>query len=197
MAGRDMDDIAAKLSLYKQLLLKWGAKVNLLGPEATRNLDDHIAEAVEAGTHLRLEGEALDFGSGGGLPAVPLSIVGGAGLRYHLVEADQKKWAFLKAVVRECGLNCLVYGDRLQAVVPQLDASLRFELVTSRAVGYPESWLPLMVPRLSQGGRVALFQSAPEGPVVDGLQWDSSHQLSRGDSNYLVIMRMFHVEQHG
>lgn len=192
-----MDDTAAKLKLYKQLLLKWGEKVNLAGPEAIRNLDSHVAESVEAGTHLRLVGEALDFGSGGGLPAIPLAILGGAGLRYHLVEADQKKWAFLKAVVRECALNCLVYGDRLQNVVPQLEASLRFDLVTSRAVGYPESWLPLMVPRMSHEGRVALFQSAPDAPVVPGLQLASSHPLSRGDRNHLVIMRMFHVEQHG
>lgn len=197
MAGPAMDDTAAKLELYKDLLLKWGAKMNLVGPEARRNLDEHIAEAVEAATHLDLAGEALDFGSGGGLPAIPLAILGGERLRFHLVEADQKKWAFLKTAVRECGLNCLVYGDRLANVVPQLKASLRFDLVTSRAVGYPETWLPLLVPRLGSGGSVALFQSTADAPDIAGLEPAAVHRLSRGDSNYLVIMKMFHVEQDG
>ncbi len=197
MAGPAMDDREAKLELYKKLLLKWGDKVNLVGPEARQNLDEHIAEALEAGTHLPLAGEALDFGSGGGLPGIPLAIAGGSAVRFHMVEADQKKWAFLKAAVRECGLNCRVYGDRLESVVPQLESSLLFDLVTSRAVGYPERWVPLVMPRLKPGGRIGLFQSSPDAPEIPGVQLAGVHQLSRGDSNYLVVMEMFHVEQHG
>jgi len=36
------------LDRYKSELLKWNAKVNLIGPEATEHLDAHIAEAVAA-----------------------------------------------------------------------------------------------------------------------------------------------------
>ena len=63
------------LALYKQLLLTWTAKVNLIGPEARENLDEHIAEAVEAAKILQPAGDVLDFGSGGGLPAIPMAIV--------------------------------------------------------------------------------------------------------------------------
>jgi 16S rRNA (guanine(527)-N(7))-methyltransferase RsmG len=101
-----------KLALYKAELLKWTARVNLIGPEAKEHLDDHVAEAVAAAEVLRPRGEVLDFGSGGGLPAIPMAIVSPEA-RFHLVEADQKKWAFLKHIVRECGLSCQVYGDRL------------------------------------------------------------------------------------
>src|SRR4051794_15588118 len=88
---------AAKLELYKRELLAWTAKVNLIGPEAIEHLDDHIAEAVAAAEVLSPVGEVLDFGSGGGLPAVPMAIVS-PGARFHLVEVDKKKWAFLKHV---------------------------------------------------------------------------------------------------
>ena len=98
------------LALYKSELLRWTAKVNLIGPEARANIDDHIAEAVAAAEILKPEGEVLDFGSGGGLPAIPMAIVSPEA-RFHLCEADQKKWAFLKHVVRECGLNSVVHGD--------------------------------------------------------------------------------------
>src|SRR5215210_621001 len=126
------------LALYKSELLKWTAKVNLIGPEARENLDEHIAEALTAAEILKPEGEVLDFGSGGGLPAIPMAIAS-PGARFHLVEADQKKWAFLKFAVRECELNCQVHGDRLQRLIPRLDPQQKFSLVTSRAVGYPEA----------------------------------------------------------
>ncbi len=45
------------LALYKSELLKWNAKVNLIGPEAKTNLDDHIAEAVAAAGILQPRGK--------------------------------------------------------------------------------------------------------------------------------------------
>src|SRR5262245_34577165 len=63
------------LDLYKRELLKWTARVNLIGPEARAHLDDHIAEAVTAAEILKPQGDVLDFGSGGGLPAIPMAIV--------------------------------------------------------------------------------------------------------------------------
>ena len=37
--------------------------MNLLGPEARANLDEHIGEAEEAGMLLKASGSVLDFGS--------------------------------------------------------------------------------------------------------------------------------------
>src|SRR5207244_11103636 len=97
------------LEIYRKELLKWSERVNLVGPEARENLDAHVDEALAAAEILKPRGEALDFGSGGGLPAIPMAIVSPEA-RFHLVEADQKKWAFLKHVARECGLSPVIYG---------------------------------------------------------------------------------------
>jgi 16S rRNA (guanine527-N7)-methyltransferase len=183
----------ARLTLYKQLLLQWTARVNLIGPEARQNVDEHIAEAVEAADILKPEGEVMDFGSGGGLPAIPMAIVS-PGARFHLVEADRKKWAFLKHVVRECSLRAVVYGDRLARVLQRLPPDLRFSLVTSRAVGKPEEWVPSLRPHLSDGATIALFQSAAETPEIEGFTAGEAHRLSRGSSNWLVTL-VFHVER--
>lgn len=186
-----------QLQTYKELLLRWTAKVNLIGPEAKQNLDEHINEAVEAAAILQPRGEALDFGSGGGLPAIPMAIMSPTA-RFHLVEADQKKWSFLKFAVRECGLNSVVHGDRLQRLIPALDPQLRFDLVTSRAVGKPEEWLGLLRERLTAEGRVALFEGAASIPPVEGFIPAAPVKLSRGESNYLVILKSsFHVEHDG
>ena len=87
-------------------------RINLIGPEAKENIDAHIDEAVIAAEILKPSGDVLDFGSGGGLPAIPMAIVSPEA-RFHLVEADKKKWAFLKHIVRACELNAVIYGDRL------------------------------------------------------------------------------------
>ncbi len=185
--------VTERLALYKAELLRWNEKVNLIGPEAREHLDEHIAEALAARDLLAPEREVLDFGSGGGLPAIPMAIAT-PGARFHLVEADQKKWAFLKHVVRECGLSSCVYGDRLARLLPRLPADLRFSLVTSRAVGNAEEWVPLLRERLEDHARIALFQGTREAPESRGFTESGAVPLPRGESNYLVTLT-FHVEQ--
>jgi 16S rRNA (guanine527-N7)-methyltransferase len=182
-----------RMELYKRELLRWNEKVNLIGPEAKQNLDEHIAEALAAAEILKPEGNVLDFGSGGGLPAIPMAIVS-PGARFHLVEADQKKWAFLKHIVRECSLNAVVVGDRLARALTRFPPDLKFSLVISRAVGRPDEWVPSLKAHLADGSRVALFRGSPEGPALAGFDDSGVHKLPRGDTNYLVTLT-FHVEQ--
>lgn len=181
------------LEIYRRELLLWNERVNLIGPEAVANLDDHIHEAVFAAEELRAAGNVLDFGSGGGLPAIPMAIMSPAA-RFHLVEVDVKKWSFLKHVVRECKLNAVVVGDRLQRALGRFPPSLRFSLVTSRAVGSPEEWVPLLENRMEPGGRVALFQGSPDVAPIARFRRSGCVRLPRGSSNYLVTLA-FHVEQ--
>ena len=183
-----------RLASYKRELLRWNERINLIGPEARENIDEHIDEAVIAAGILKPSGDVLDFGSGGGLPAIPMAIVS-PDARFHLVEVDKKKWAFLKHVVRACELNAVVYGDRLARVVTRFPPELRFSLVTSRAVGNPEEWVPSLAPRMQPGGRVALFQSTADVPAIAGFDRPQVFPLPRGTSNFLVTLT-FHVEQH-
>jgi 16S rRNA (guanine527-N7)-methyltransferase len=181
--------VDSRLETYKRELLRWTEKVNLIGPEARANVDEHIEEALAAAAILKPAGNVLDFGSGGGLPAIPMAIVSPEA-RFHLVEADQKKWSFLKHIVRECGLNAVVHGDRLARALTRFPPDLRFSLVISRAVGNPEEWVPSLVKWMEPEGRFALFQGTPEAPdMAEGVE---VFPLPRGESNYLVT---FHVEQ--
>lgn len=177
-----------RIELYKRELLAWNEKINLIGPEAKANLDEHVSEGLRAAEILKPAGEVLDFGSGGGLPAIPMAIAS-PNARFHMVEADQKKWAFLKHVVRECRLNSVVYGDRLARVLTRIPPDLRFSLVTSRAVGSPEDWLPSLARWMEAGGRAALFQGSPDAPEIHHFRQIGAVKLPRG---YLVT---FHVEQ--
>jgi len=181
-------NLETRVRAYREILLKWTERINLIGPEARRNIDEHIQEALEAARVLQPSGLVLDFGSGGGLPAIPMAIAS-PDATFYLCEVDQKKWSFLKRAVRECALNSLVLGDRLQRALETLDPDVRFRLVTSRAVGRPAEWVPLVAGRLEEGGRVALFESDPDLPPIPGFAVESTHRLPRGDQNYLVILK--------
>lgn len=182
------ETIDSALEIYKRLLLTWNEKINLIGPEAKANLDDHIAEALAATEILKPQREVLDFGSGGGLPAIPMAIAS-PNARFHLVEADRRKWAFLKHAVRECRLNAIVYGDTLARVLTRFPSDLSFSLVMSRAVGSPEEWLPALASLMEPEGRAALFQGTAESPKILQFRKLGAHRLPRG---FLVT---FHVEQ--
>jgi len=179
--------VEERIDTYRRLLLEWTAKINLIGPEARRNLDAHIDEALFAGEKLVPRGAVLDFGSGGGLPAIPMAIAN-PDAHFVLVEADVKKWAFLKQAARACGLQCEVHGDRLEKLAARL-AQRHFTLVTSRAVGHPEKWVPLVEPLLAEGGRVALFEGSPEAPVIAGFDLAESIPLPRGEGHTLIVLR--------
>lgn len=181
------------METYKRELLKWNERINLIGPEAKANLDAHVEEALAAAAILQPKKNVLDFGSGGGLPAIPMAIASPEA-KFWLVEADQKKWAFLKHVVRECGLSAVVVGDRLSRALERFPPDLRFSLVTSRAVGDPEEWVPPLREWLEPGGRVALFQGTDGVPAIDGIGRSEVHRLPRGASNFLVVLT-FHVKQ--
>ncbi len=158
-----------RLELYKRLLVTWNEKVNLIGPEARDHLNDHIEEALEAARLLEPAGDVLDFGSGGGLPAIPMAIVSPAA-RFHLVETDQR-------------------SDRLAHVLTRFPSDLRFSLATSRAVGYPEEWVASLAPFLAAGARVALFQGTSEVPRIAGFQSGEVFPLRRGFLVTLTVPR--------
>ena len=102
--------------IHFDLLLRWNAKTNLT---AVRNPDEvlrrHIAESAFLTKVVALGGGTLiDIGSGGGFPGIPAKILS-PDTRVILVEAAQKKAAFLKEVARELKLPGLeVFAGRFE-----------------------------------------------------------------------------------
>ena len=138
---------------YAELLERWSARHNLVRFAHPRELvERHLLDAL-AGTRL-LEGRGtlLDVGSGAGLPGVPL-LVARPEWRGVLLEPRKKRWAFLKLVIRELGLDAEAVDQRYEDL--PVDAS--FDLVTVRAVGGHRALLAWAGRHLTKGGRVALW----------------------------------------
>ncbi len=151
---------AERMDQYLQLLKRWSTTHNLVAFRNDRELVlRQVGEALPAVARMSAEtpGHLVDIGSGGGFPGIPLLI-----LRPQwqgvLLEPRQKRWAFLKTVVRELGLCAEVERLRYQEWRPVRAA----DLVAARAVGEWERLLQWAERHLAAGGEVALWLSMTE-----------------------------------
>lgn len=132
-----------RLDALLTLLRRWQRRINLVG-EAT--LADpwrrHMLDSAQllpllppAARHL------VDLGSGAGFPGLVLAILTNRSVT--LVEADQRKCAFLREAARVTGTDVTVLPCRIESIAPS-DA----DVVTARALApltklldYAVNWL--------------------------------------------------------
>lgn len=150
----------SKLGDYLARLLAMNEQMNLTSiTDPTEAWIRHILDALSLAPHLRglpPGARLLDVGSGGGVPGVPLAIACPQ-LRVTLLEATQKKTAFLAAVGAALELtNVAVENGRAEKLVAGLKGS--FDAVTARAVGRLDVLLPWTAPFVKPGGLLLLIK---------------------------------------
>jgi 16S rRNA (guanine(527)-N(7))-methyltransferase RsmG len=186
---------------YLGLLARWNRRINLtalpLRPATDETLDRLLIEPLVAASAIRSQflgsQSWVDVGSGGGSPAIPIKVVN-PGLSLTMVEAKQRKAAFLGEVVRALSLeHSTVVNERLEALPPRFDASAN--LVTLRAVAVTDNLLA-HVRRLlrREAGRLFLFHSAAEGRQLHGFEHVTTRPLRADSTAWLSEYRVFHVE---
>jgi 16S rRNA (guanine527-N7)-methyltransferase len=102
-------------------------------------------------------GRLVDIGSGGGIPGIALALAR-PDLSVLLVEATQKKAAFLSAVSAAMGIsNVSVRAERAEQLGKgELEGT--FDVVTARAVARLLALVPLTLPFARPGGLVLLIK---------------------------------------
>jgi 16S rRNA (guanine527-N7)-methyltransferase len=127
-------EVRERLMAYIALLVKWNASYNLTAVrEPLAMVSHHLLDSLALLPHLPTgsQGEAriADVGSGGGLPGIPLALARPS-WRVALIEASQKKTAFLRQAKIELGLaNVEVHQGRVEELRPVQG----FSIVVSRA----------------------------------------------------------------
>ncbi len=156
LVGGDERD---RLVRYATLLERWSRRHSLVSYGSRQELvERHIADSLAGRHELTGSGLLLDVGSGAGLPGLPLLAVSPA-WRGVLLEPRQKRWTFLRLVIRELGLDAVAQRCRYQDLDPE---SGPFDIVTARALGGYEGLLDWASNRLSDGGRVVLWSTEPD-----------------------------------
>ena len=146
-------EMAQRLATYVNLLESWSKTHNLVRfCSRDELLERHVLEALPFAETMAENGRLVDIGSGAGLPGIPL-LVARPGWNGLLLEPRRKRWAFLRVVVRELGLDATVSETRYQEIV----GDEVFDLVTARAVGQHEEVASWASAHLKPGGALVLW----------------------------------------
>jgi 16S rRNA (guanine527-N7)-methyltransferase len=165
------DDLVARLGAYLDLLARWNRRINLtsfdLDAPTDAAIDRLIVEPLRAAAFVRASDRvAVDIGSGGGSPAIPIALAC-SWLRLTLVEVRARKAAFLREAVRTLALT----GTRVEAVAVDAlaeDTSLvkQVDVVTVRAVRADRQIWMTVDALLAPAGHVLWFGGTAE--AIDG-----------------------------
>jgi 16S rRNA (guanine527-N7)-methyltransferase len=164
--GRELAvEESRKLTAYVGLLLRWQRVHRLVGSTDP----DWIMRRLVLDSLLFLRvlpadvENVLDFGSGAGLPGIPLAVVTPR-LAMTLMEARQRRASFLAEAVRVLELrNCRVVRGRAEDVVGDMEG--QFDAVVMRCAGSSSRTVGLAQRFLREDGVVVL--SGPPGPASD------------------------------
>jgi 16S rRNA (guanine527-N7)-methyltransferase len=152
-------ETTGRLAAYRDLLLRWNARINLISAETAAEIDQrHIADCAQLQPLLPQDGPIADLGSGAGLPGLVLAIIQPE-RETHLVESDKRKAAFLVEASAQLKLLMVrVHACRVEiAKLPPLSA------ITARALAPLATLLPYADKFLAHGG-VAVF---PKGKTAE------------------------------
>ena len=166
LTGSDADRrrVLARLKAFAGELLRWNQGVsNLIShDDEPRLLDRHIAESL-AGISIVNNlscSKLVDFGSGGGFPALPLALAG-VGRHWTLVESRRNKTLFLRRAVQELAIaDIQVITGRLEVLIEENPASLACDGFTSRATMKLGPTLGLAASIVRPGGHAILWKGS-------------------------------------
>jgi 16S rRNA (guanine527-N7)-methyltransferase len=181
-----------RLEAYLSLFVRWNGRTNLSSVRDPRKiLERHIIESI---TCERLLPEhistLLDFGSGGGLPGIPIAICRPE-LQVCLAESQGKKAAFLHEAVRVLGISAEVFSGRAETLNRQFDFvvlravdKMPEAVQTAGGLVIPSGWLGLMTTRIDLP---RLMQSAGAE-----FSWTKQHSLPNSAERVFVVGKRKH-----
>lgn len=181
----------AQAALYAHYLelRRWNERLGLIGPgTADEVLVRHFGESLAALPLIpRSARHGLDLGSGGGFPGLVLAAAR-PGLRVTLVEARERKWAFLSAAARRAALPCRCLNVRVASPLPA-ELPQRIDLVTVRALKLEPEVLKAFARRLTPEGSMLLWIGEREPKLPPELSSRAMLHLAGGEKRRILQLR--------
>ena len=142
-----------KLQVYADLLLKWQASINLVGPGTVPEIwHRHFYDSAQLFPYLISDGPVIDMGSGAGFPGLVLAAMGRRNV--ILIESNGKKCSFLRDVNRQLSLDVTICQARIEACGSLPGA----QYVVSRALAPLDMLLFYAHPLLADDGTCLFFK---------------------------------------
>lgn len=168
--------ISAELEVYEALLRAWQPRINLISSQTLTSLwIRHFADSAQLFEAFSNISHWVDLGSGAGFPGMVLALLlkPRPGAIVHLIESDQRKAAFLRAVSRETSAPVVVHVGRIESELPILLGEV--EGICARALA------PL--PRLVDWSRDHLLKNAV-GVFLKGEDWRGELTALASESSF-------------
>jgi 16S rRNA (guanine527-N7)-methyltransferase len=146
------DETIRRFESYLSLFVRWNERLNLSAVRVEEGiLSRHIVESIDVARALPVGiTTLLDFGSGAGLPGIPIALCRPE-IEVTLAESQGKKAAFLQEAVRTLGISAKIYAGRAE------DLRAVFDCVTLRAVDRMPKAVANAVPMVAVQGWLALM----------------------------------------
>lgn len=121
----------SRLELYKDLLIKWQRRYNLISPKSIDVLwERHFEDSLQLLRYISYECNTIvDLGSGAGLPGMVLAIAATHRPQVTLIESDTNKCIFLENVSRETKVDVKIINGRIESA-----KNIRGDLIVARGL---------------------------------------------------------------
>lgn len=184
--SRPVAVVGADLESYARLLTKWQAIQNLVSRETLSQVwTRHFADSLQVLALTRPSDRLfLDFGSGGGFPALPMAIGSkGTDRRFVLVEPTARKVSFLRTVARELDLNVTVIARRSDQTDSRETGMP--DIITSRALASMPQLCAWMAPFFGSHTRALLHKGREhvEELAESDAHWHHDVVLTKSDTD--------------
>jgi 16S rRNA (guanine527-N7)-methyltransferase len=179
--GDDREEQQKQLSIFAELLFRWSKSLSLISPgDRPILVEKHIVPALDQLHMLDLVKHQciMDFGSGAGLPGIPLKIFMPES-DFILVESRRRRANYLKEVIRRLGLQRIrVVNRRLEEINPE---QVQVDVVVSRAVTHPHSLQLMTRPYLKPHGVIIATSASSERAELEKNTEGQTFLIKRGE----------------
>ena len=179
----ELQRIAPELTLYADLLRRWQAKINLIAPNTLGELWlRHFADSAQVQAAAPEARIWADLGSGAGFPGLVTALLlkGKSGATVHLIESDQRKGAFLRAVSRETSAPAQIHIGRIETILPELEGSI--EAVSARALAPLSDLVRFTANSLEKGAQGVFLKGEDWREELTPLEPETNFSFSTIDS---------------
>lgn len=181
LSDTQRQSFATMMELYPE----WNAKINVISRKDIENLEiNHILHSLSIARFISFTpgSRILDFGTGGGFPGIPLSVIFPEA-EFHLVDRTGKKLLVAREIADACGLKNVTFqhGD-------VAECKEKFDFVVSRAVMPQSDLIKICRKNISDKQR----NSLPNGLItLKGGDIGAEMQPLRSRSEVIPISQYF------